>query len=130
MAYDPTQPRDPKGKSTGGRWTKDGSKAGEAARAGAGLGTPSVVGNSMMSVDILLTKGKKAGYVQYKLKGTGLYINEIVVDEEYRRLGLATKIVKELMFRTGATHLAKTVLTPAGRKLFDALIEKGIRVKE
>lgn len=126
MAYDPTQPRDPKGTSTGGRWTSKGGKV--AARKGVGLGAPMVIKDSLLSVEMRI-KGQKVGYIQYRIKDSGLFINEISVEDEYQRKGFASKAIEELMKRTGASYLTKTILTPDGKRLFDSLIEKGIQVK-
>jgi hypothetical protein len=55
MSYNPNQPRDPRGVSTGGRWTKDGSRAAVSARVGAGL-------SSAKNIDNLMTQLKKGGF--------------------------------------------------------------------
>lgn len=67
----------------------------------------------------IIIDGNKVGYVQYKVAGNRLKINEIVVSKNERGKGIGASAVLALMKSTNTKTISKTVLTASGKKLFE-----------
>lgn len=125
--FDPNQPRD-----ADGQWTKAEQAARNAAFSqspGGGLQLTQSVAGRLFSRTNIVNNETSIGYIQYKVEGQGLKINEIQVSESFRGQGIATRAVKDLMSKTGTTYLKQTTLTADGKVLYAKLQREGIPVK-
>lgn len=74
----------------------------------------------------ILHTGKNIGYIQYKKLGSRLHINEIFINKQHRRMGLATKALQQLQSITNTKQITYSTPTKEGKLLFESTKLKGI----
>ena len=108
--YDPSQPRD-----ENGRWTDTGN-----------INT-SVTGYQSGQMDLHMSYtqgGKEAGYIDYAEYDGVPFIKYITVDPEFRRQGIATKMLKQLQKEYPDQEIDWGMTTPDGTKLKEKVAVK------
>lgn len=109
--YDPKQPRAPKGSSTGGQWIDSVKFRAEMTDAYSGQTNHRVTAEE---------SGKVLGRLSYSVYGDEAQVDMIEVDPEYRRRGIATRLMQPLLDHAKESGLKVTtsLQLPEGVEFF------------